>query len=491
VSFALAGATPIAQAAGPRAHASGAVVSASVDDAPVGQPLPAGFIGLSMEYRAVHAYTGRSPTTINPVFLTLLRALNPAASPVLRIGGDSTDSTWWPVKGMVQPGGINYQLTPSWMRTTRALARALAARMILGINLAAGSPALAAAEGRALLQGIGRSSIQAFEIGNEPDVYNMFPWYRGRKGRVFFARPRDYGFTAFESEFSHWRAALPSVPLAGPAIAELTWLNGLDQFLNAEPTLSTLTVHRYALRGCLTDTSSPFYPSAANLLADRSSAGLAQQVEPWAFVAHAHGIQLRVDELNSATLASCIGRHGVSETFASALWMLDTLFNLASVGVDGVNVHTLPKAGYEPFSFSHTHGSWSAVVHPAYYAMLMFTRAFPAGARLLPVIGPSGSLKLWATRGRDGRIRVVLINKDPTSADSVDVQVPDAAQAAVQYLSAPSLNSTTGVTLGGQTFGARTSTGVLPGSPQSNHLKAFLGKYSLVVPPASAVMLTQ
>ena len=77
--------------------------------------------------------------------------------------------------------------------------------------------------------------------------------------------------------------------------------------------------------------------------------------------------------------ASCSGKQGVSDTFASALWVLDTLFNLAAVGVDGVNVHSLPGAAYELFTFQHTSSGWQAFVHPEYYGMLMFAQAFPPG----------------------------------------------------------------------------------------------------------------
>ena len=40
---------------------------------------------------------------------------------------------------------------------------------------------------------------------------------------------------------------------------------------------------------------------------------------------------------------SCGGVRGVSDTFASALWALDTLFEFSRVGVDGVNFHTVPN----------------------------------------------------------------------------------------------------------------------------------------------------
>ena len=71
--------------------------------------MPPGFVGVSFEYRAVHQYTGRDPRAINPVLVSLLQGLAPGQSPVIRIGGNSTDDTWWPIKGMIPQGGIYYR----------------------------------------------------------------------------------------------------------------------------------------------------------------------------------------------------------------------------------------------------------------------------------------------------------------------------------------------------------------------------------------------
>jgi hypothetical protein len=462
---------------------------ATVGNTTTGQPMAPGFVGVSLEYKALHLYTGRDPRVVNPVLVQLLRQLAPGQSPVLRIGGDSTDATWWPLRGVIPPGGISYGLTPGWLRTTRALAQTLGARLILGINLAGGRPTLAAAEARAILQGVGRSYVDALEIGNEPDLYGVFAWYRDRRGGVWFSRGHRYGLGAFIRDFSRWRAALPAVPIAGPALAELTWLSGLPQFLASEPGLGMVTLHRYPLRGCVNDPTSPAYASIANLLSDSSSSGVAQAVAPYVAVARARGVPFRIDEMNSA---SCSGRRTVSDTFASALWVLDTLFNLASVGADGVNLHTLPGAGYELFTFTHASPGWQAFVHPEYYGMLMFAGAFPAGAQLLPVTAPSGPVKVWATRAPDSTTRVVLINKDVSSSYAVQLQMPGlVGNATLEWLQAPSASATSGVTLGGQTFGPQTGSGLLAGPGQLDQASALLGSYSLELPPASAVLLTQ
>jgi hypothetical protein len=465
----------------------GPPVSASVSSTPTGKAIGSGYVGVSMEFQAIHAYTGRDPKHINPVLVQLLRQLAPGQSPVIRIGGDSTDQSWWPIHGVIPPGGVKYPITRDWLQTTRALAAALNAHMIIGVNLAAGRPALAATEARAFLNGIGQQYLQAIEIGNEPDVYGQFVWYRAPDRRIYYARSKTYNLADYEQDFAHWRAALPTYPLAGPALAETSWLSGLANFISSAPHLSIVTVHRYPLRGCIHDPTSPLYASIPNLLADSSSSGLAQEVAPYVPVANARGMPLRLDEMNSV---ACTGTRGVSNTFASALWALDTLFNMASVGVDGVNFHTLPNAGYELFTFSHSASGWSAFVHPEYYGMLMFTQAAPPGARLLSVSSPSGPLKVWATKTPDGHTHIVLINKSQTDSTNVTVSVPGASTAAVEWLQAPSASSTSGVTLGGQSFGNRTTTGAL-GPLQTGTLQAFLGNYTIDVPPASAVMLTQ
>jgi hypothetical protein len=465
-------------------------VSASVGSNPSGQPLAPGFTGVSLEYSALHVYTGRDPRAVNPVLIGLIRNLALGQSPVLRIGGNSADYTWWPIRGVIPPGNVRYALTEGWLRTTKALASALGARMIMGVNLAGGRPAVAVAEARALLGGIGRRYIQALEIGNEPDVYGVFPWYRDRRGRLFFARPHNYNLSAYIRQFSQWRAALGQTPVAGPAFAELTWLSGLGTFINAERGLKVLTLHRYPLRACLQDPNAPGYPTIPALLSDSSSNGLAQALVPYVGTAHAHGLPFRVDEMNSA---SCSGKRGVSDTFAAALWVLDTLFNLANAGVDGVNIHSLPGAAYELFTFTHTSAGWKAFVHPEYYGMLLFAQAFPPGARLLPVsVSPNGPLKVWATRAPDLQTRVVVINKDPANTYQVQLQVAGlSGQAHLERLQAPSVSSTGGVTLGGQTFGDQTTTGTLPGPPQTEAVSPILGTYTVTVPPASAALLTQ
>jgi hypothetical protein len=448
--------------------------------------VPQGFLGLSIEYPALEAYAGSDPSALDPVFEQLVRNLAPGQAPVLRIGGNSADRTWWPVAGVSRPPGVTFDLTRQWLDVTRALAQTLGAHLILGVNLEQDSPQLAGAEARALVNGVGKSSVRALELGNEPDLYPAFPWYSSR-GHAVFGRSKSYDEAAFTHDFAGFIGALPHVPIAGPSLSGMMWTRDLGEFLAAEPQLGLVTLHRYPLQVCLTPSTSARYPTIARLLSPATSTELADSFAPYVALARARGLSLRIDELNTV---SCGADPAVSRSFASALWALNTLFGLASVGVSGVNVHTFPGAGYELFKITDAGGHWRAAVSPEYYGMLMFAEATPAGSHLLSV-SPTGipGVNVWATRATDGTVRVVLTN-DSSTAHDVGVRMPGKFKGTMLVrLTAPSARATSGVTLGGQSFGAQTSTGRLAGTAQTSSVSSDDGRYAVALPAASAAML--
>jgi hypothetical protein len=471
--------------AGAKAAVGAGAAVVTVGRAAVGRAVPAGFVGLSMEIPSVVSYAGQDPQAIDPVFEQLIRNLAPGQSPVLRIGGDSTDWTWYPVANMRRPPWVRYTLTPHWIAITQALAETLKARLIFGVNLEANSSSVAAAEANALLAGIGRQSIEALEIGNEPELYGSFNWYHTAAGRAVTGRAPTYDFTAFTHDFSNLARSLPQIALAGPAVGSSTWNEQLRPFLATERRVGLVTLHRYPLKRC----GSTTHLTVSQLLDESSSIGLAAGVAPYVAIAHADHHPLRIDEMNSI---SCGGELGVSDTFASALWSLDALFAMARVGVDGVNIHTLPNAVNQLFTLQQVNGQWQGSVHPDYYGLLMFAQAAPAGSRLLKVSSTAGpALRAWATHGPDGHVRVVLINTDTAHAQSVAVRAASAAgPAALVRLQAPAVTAKSGVTLGGQSFAAQTATGLLAGTEQPTSVTQTGGEYLVRLPAASAAMLT-
>jgi hypothetical protein len=457
----------------------------------LGHPIRSGFIGLSLEFPAIQAYGEHDPA----LFAQLVRNLAPDQSPVLKVGGDSTDWAWWPVRGLKRPPGIRYPLGPRWLRATRTVADALHARMILGLDLEANSSTVARAEMRAFLEGIGRRRIEAFELGNEPELYPTWGWYRAANGREVPGRPPSYDFGAYIRNYAMVAARLPQVPLAGPAIGEPSWMRHVGDFIAGERRLSLVTLHRYPLQRCFMPAASPLYPTIPHLLAAPASAGLADSVRAYVRLAHARGLPLRVDELNSV---SCAGAPGVSDVFASALWILGTTFQMARIGVDGVNIHTFPAAAYRLFGFFRSGTGWRATVQPEYYGLIMFAQAAPPGSRLLRTSGVAAAhIQAWATRATDGTMRVVLINQSararvvavrPWSKQLTPASAPRPAE--LERLIAPSIRSRGGITLGGQTFGAATGTGLLAGHKEVDSLAPWRGAYAVALRAHSAVLLT-
>ena len=397
-----------------------AAIPVSVDRAPLTGELPPGFLGLALEFPTIPqwVYGGANTGIVDPVLLQLIRNLDPVGRPVLRIGGQSGDRAWWPVPGMATPAGVTNTLGPPWTKAAHALAQQLDARLVLSINLEAGSTQVSATEADHLVSGVGRGYIEALELGNEPDLYLTTPWYKlidGKRapwylqaGTPVFARTTGWGPAAYVAEVQRTEPLLPDLPIAGPDAANSAWLGRFSDLVVPHGRVGVLDSHAYALEQCETDPRSSRYPSVPNLLALRASRGIIDGATPYIGLAHVDGEQFRIDEMGSVT---CDGRAGVSNTMASALWVIDALFTAARGGVDGVNLHSFPGSLNGLFDLSNASGRWVATVHPLYYGALMFAQADPVGARLLRLnAGASDQVRSWATIGTDHRVRVLLIN---------------------------------------------------------------------------------
>jgi len=458
----------------------------SVSHAAGGAPIPPGFLGLSLENSAVIPYAGSDPKALDPVFLQLVRNLTPDQSPQLRIGGDSTDWAWYPVPGLSKPNGVRVTLTRRWLAVTHALAADLSARLIMGVDLEANSRAAADGEASAFERGIGKPWIGALELGNEPNLYGTLTWFVKPDGVRVFGRPADYNFRSFLGDFGSFANGLPG-PLAGPATGALSWMPLTGQFLAAEPRVRLATVHAYPVQTCELSPSSPLFPTVAHLLAPQATTGLADGVATAVALAHSRHLPIRVDEMNSD---SCGAAPGVSNAFVSALWSLGALFEMVRVGADGVNIHTYPGATYQLFTMTHTGRRWHASVAPQYYGLLMFAQAAPPGSRLIATTTVNAQgVTVWATRGRRGRTRVLLVNESPDRR-TIALSSAGTGPAKLERLRAPSLTSTAGVTLGGQSFGGRTTTGRLAGPSRIAKLTAGDGRYVFTLPAESAALVT-
>ena len=188
---------------------------------------------------------------------------------------------------------------------------------------------------------------------------------------------------------------------------------------------------------------------------------------------------------------SCGGAPGISDAFVSALWALDAAFQMARVGVDGVNIHTYPGAPYALFSFTQRDGSGTGSSPPSTTASRCSPRPRRRAPRLLKASGSLGNVEAWATRAPDGAVHVVLINEDTARAHTVAVRLPGVpGTATLERLEARGIAARTGVTLGGQTYGADTTTGTLSGPSTVASVAPTRRGYVVTLPRASAAMLT-
>jgi hypothetical protein len=483
------------------ASARAYVFRLGVTHATHGRPFPSNFLGLALEFneipKLVLAPTSR-PQSVNPIFAQLLKNLDPAGRPNIRVGGQSTDRTWWPVRGMGQPLGVTYGLTSRWAADAHALAQVTNAQYLLGVNLEANRTRISQVEATHLVSAIGTHYIDALQIGNEPDLYKLVPWYRSQGGRPLpwyshdgspvYSRTPAYGPQSYVQEVTRTLKVVPRLPIAGPETGNAPWADAFDRLLSPHSQVRMLTSHAYGLNQCIKDPSSPVYPSVPNLVSLVASREEASAIGPDVALAHRNGAAYRIDEMGSVT---CNGRRGVSDTLAAALWVMDALFTMAGDGVDGVNLHNYPNSANGLFDFSTAHGQPRASVHPLYYGALMFAQAAPAGSRLLRVVSSStGPLRAWATLAPDHHVRVLLINDSLSSSALAVVRTPVApGPASLERLRASSAYATSGLTLGGRTFGAATGTGVLaPAVAQS--VASRSGTYSVTLPAGSAALLT-
>ena len=199
--------------------------------------VPPSFLGLSVENNEVASYERWRRSFER--FIGLLRPEGSLSKPILRIGGESADSSFWgphPWK-FVRPRfrqRRGYILTDRWMKRLGSLVATAGVNVILDLNLAAHSPRMAAEEVASARRNLPAGSISWLEIGNEPDNYQY--------GYVGYTRavpggPGDWGFSFTPGDFTSLfgayeraiRRVMPKVRFAGPSDAsrDPLWLNAL------------------------------------------------------------------------------------------------------------------------------------------------------------------------------------------------------------------------------------------------------------------------
>jgi hypothetical protein len=483
---------PAAIAATPKVDAvssgnmSGGPVPLTIGSHAAGPPIRAGFVGVTTEFWDMFKQVGINPAQPDVPFEHVLEALAPDGGLDLRIGGDTTDWTWWPVPGMPQPPWARWTLTPTWMAVAQKLLEDVHAHLIIGINMEADNPLVATTEVNAIEAGLGPTVPTTFEIGNEPELYPKWPFYITKAGATIKGRPASYSFPQIDSEWGALAAALGHVRLAGVSYSSFRALPDVEQFLHVNPGVSLLTMHTYALtprkcqQGGRLQESSLFDSGSLDRLGDA--------VGTWARLGIRSKVAVRVDEINAVT---CGGVANFSNSMGPSLWALNVLPLYAQTGVTGVNFESRPNTAQNLIQPVDTASGWQVTVQPEYYGMLAFARLTPPGSRILGVEPLStAGLLAWAVETPQHTENVVVTNV-AGYAQKVAIQAAGARGPATTEVlkdSTGTLTATTGVTLGGQTVSPLT--GQLTGTPITSTVRQRFGAYDVNVAPASATILS-
>lgn len=469
-----------------------AVNAVPVQSTPV--QIPNSFLGLSMEYFELPQVNG----AVN-AFKRVVNMLKvPGGGPVvLRIGGESADTSLWTPDPALAPLWDVNPITPAWVSAAARVLKTTGMQTIVDMNGLDHDPAAAAAWAQQAVRAFPKGSIQDFEIGNEPNLYQTNygnpgdpdPTVAQAINQLYaWGLQAGYNTSTYMQQWAAYQQAIarvaPGIPLAGPATGIPATTQWFDTLLNTpDNNLGALTTHLYPLSTCANPQTYWYPQNERSLLSPLANSWLTSDLIPFAEDAHAHGVKAVVTEANSVT---CGGLSGLSSSYGTALWAANALFDYADSGVDAIDIHVrMPR--YNP-AFVINGNQLTA--RPLLYGMAFFSRALTPGTKIMPLAvthtptGNPGSVHTWLLDTGAG-LRVAIVNDNP-SPETVVVKIPDEGQLQSQeLLGSGGLSSQSGVTLAGQsidTLGRWTGQEQLTAVSYSN----AAGGYKITVPGYAA-----
>ncbi|KNC95860.1 uncharacterized protein SPPG_08725 [Spizellomyces punctatus DAOM BR117] len=429
------------------------------------------FVGFSVEWTHVDDALGPGPGantgvdySSNPIVVNLFRHLAEAVAgypPTLRIGGNSATRLWWQGSILPRLSQSTWSVNAMELKIIQEFASSTGSRMVLTVPMLSPDPAYAVEFlVKGVIPNLSKDHILAIEIGNEPDHYE-------KNGR----RPPGYSFNDFTKEFTVAYNAIvaaigPGFDYQGPSYAYPWTSDYMIPFIQGQRGTKYISFHKYGQRGCSTATN-PDAVTPLTLLADPAPEEYVW-IDSLVQVAQAGNQDVVWGEGGSS---SCNGTAGVSDTFASAIWTVDTLLEMAYRNVKYTSLSGAAQTYYAPYSLDPVTGRMSP--RPTYYGMLMVNRILRgAGSTLFRASLDGGwaltgnSIKTWGVNNTaTGEMTLVVIHKSPAAnATSFTVQYPYAFSALsnctssqqpkgyITRLEAPALNAKTGVTINKQTW---------------------------------------
>jgi hypothetical protein len=405
----------------PPPPASGLAVTVTIDDSKPQYMIPSNFVGLSYETKIL----AESPEILNENNKVLIQLIKNLGAGLLRIGGDTSDETFWTGNVRASNTGTD-SLTTTDVDRLAAFSNAIGWPVLFGLNMGKFDVATAVNEAK-YVSGRLQNNVYAFQAGNEPDVYHLFG-----------LRDPNYSINDYTGEFEQYKnaiqAAVPTANFAGPGSAYNT--DFISGFAEAEHANASLFDVHYYVTG---PASSPSISYQDILSTDLK---LNYTLEVITEEATKFNMPYRVTECNSVYGG---GKAGVSDIFASALWALDFMWTVASNGGKGINFHGGNKLIYSPITIEN--GVITA--RPEYYAMLAFQYG-SAGVKTIAATQNSTIYNCTSYVGlkSDGTRMITLINKDNVDLAFTVQTGSTISDINITRLTAPAITSTTGTTFG-------------------------------------------
>jgi len=465
---------PAAGARKPKHRAMPEAVSVSVNASHPGATVPENFLGLSFEASAL-------PQLANYAnqgdLVELLRSLGVG---VLRFGGVTSDiDVGWADGTIARPSWAPEELDPADLQGLGALAARSGWRVLLSLGLGHFEPEAAASEAAAAKGALGES-LEAIELGNEPNSYAL----HGLRSEPWTAVQYDEQVATYRAAIE---AAAPGVALAGPDVSGSSAFEkwGPAEVVDQRPAL--LTGHHYPL-GC----NEVPAPTITQLLSPKTRKAEAVSLGRYVSISRAGATKFRLDETNTV---SCGGVPGISNTFASALWAVGYLSQAMAMGVSGINLEGNPTncGGYTPVCAptAEALSSGALVAEPEWYALLLL-RAQLGERPIETVITAPGkpNVEVATFLAGDGTRHYVVVDDQPPGSRMAALAVRVGKRfhgASVLSLTAPSPTSLSGVELGGAAVapdGSWTQPIRLP------HAANVRGVITVDMKPSSAALIT-
>lgn len=393
------------------------------------------FVGLSFEMRDVLADTNGNHF-FRPSNKKLIATFRQLGIKSLRVGGNTADRPTLP--------------TPSTNDVDNlfAFAKKADVKVIYTLRLNHGDPQLDSAMAN-YIEGKYAKQLDAFVIGNEPNVY----------------------YTNYSNYLADWKtyaaqitapANSPEARFCGPSVSpgHERWSAQLASAVGGNSLLKFISQHDYPGGDARRATNAAAArDKILSLAIDAHYATFASHFVPTVL---SNSLPYRFEEANSFYDG---GAPDVSDTFASALWALNYQWWWAEHGISGINFHTGDKVAARDESKPCRYATfWTSPngynIHPIGYAEKMFSLG--SRGEILPLKitpEPSASLNFsaYAVLDEDKNIYVTLINKShDATATNLSISLGASgtsrwSKCEILRLTAPSndVSQKTGITLGG------------------------------------------